>query len=400
MESHISREALSGSLEQLPSLWPPVGAPTESFSKIKTPAAASARRIKSVPTISLTQIVARLRKQLRPRHLQHAAFLAVVALAVAGNSLTHAQALTVKLSAAKVGYGAVALDPQATATVVAAVASQSAPLVAQDATQQAKVLSQQTALVTTDTEDLAKRQVVSTAGDASRNISHYTVQGGDTLSGIATNFNITTDTILNANTISNENALTPGQSLVILPVSGLLYTVRAGDTAASLAQTYQANAAQIISYNDAEVKGLVPGAQIIIPDGVKAQPVVQATALVAAVKQTLASYAPALTHYAFSGNGYAYGYCTWYVASQRAVPSYWGNAIDWYYNARASGFSTGSVPEAGAIAWTGAGSYLGHVAIVDSASNGLVTISEMNGPAGWDRVDTRTVPASSFLYIY
>jgi surface antigen len=106
-----------------------------------------------------------------------------------------------------------------------------------------------------------------------------------------------------------------------------------------------------------------------------------------------------LTNYAGGANGYAYGYCTWYVASRRSVPPYWGNAADWYYNAQASGFSVGSVPEVGAIAWTGAG-YFGHVAYVVGVGNGTVTISEMNATAGWGRVDTRTVSASSFRYIY
>jgi surface antigen len=109
--------------------------------------------------------------------------------------------------------------------------------------------------------------------------------------------------------------------------------------------------------------------------------------------------APALTRYAFSGNGYAYGYCTYYVASPPQHPGNWGNANAWYYNAQASGFSVGSAPVPGAIAWTGAG-YYGHVAYVESVSGGMVTVSEMNFNGGWNRVSSRTVPASSFRYIY
>jgi surface antigen len=87
------------------------------------------------------------------------------------------------------------------------------------------------------------------------------------------------------------------------------------------------------------------------------------------------------------------------VASHRSVPSNWGNANAWYYNAQASGFSVGSVPVPGAIAWTGAG-YYGHVAYVEGVSGGMVTVSEMNYNGNWDRVTSRTVPASSFRYIY
>jgi len=140
--------------------------------------------------------------------------------------------------------------------------------------------------------------------------------------------------------------------------------------------------------------------KIIIPDGVKQDaPKPAAPANNFSRVAGASTVRPQLTHYAFSGNGYAYGYCTYYVASRRAVPSNWGNANQWYYNAQASGFSVGSTPVAGAIAWTGAG-YYGHVAYVESVSGGMVTVSEMNYNGGWNRVSSRTVPASTFRYIY
>jgi surface antigen len=80
------------------------------------------------------------------------------------------------------------------------------------------------------------------------------------------------------------------------------------------------------------------------------------------------------------------------------VPSGWGNARSWLYNARRSGYKTGSLPVPGAIAWTGAG-WLGHVAYVESVSGNMVTISEMNY-LGWNRISQRTLPAGSFQYIY
>jgi surface antigen len=299
--------------------------------------------------------------------------------------------------------GTSTLDATTTATVAADVADKSHLLVASAATQAATQLSDQVAITTSDDTTLAKPQVVTTAGDVTRGITNYTVLGGDTISTIATKFNITTGTIEAANNLSDGDSIAPGQTLVILPITGLLYTVQSGDTAASLASTYDANAAQILSYNNDETNGLTPGAKIIIPDGVKPQPVQAAVAAVntPATKYSSGGSAAPLTHYAggSSANSYDYGYCTYYVATRRSVPAFWGNAVDWYYNAQASGFSVGSVPEAGAIAWTGAG-YDGHVAYVESASGGNVTISEMNGTAGWGRVDTRTVPASSFLYIY
>jgi murein DD-endopeptidase MepM/ murein hydrolase activator NlpD len=48
-------------------------------------------------------------------------------------------------------------------------------------------------------------------------ISVYTVQDGDTLSGIAVRFNVTEETILAANDLKSADELRAGQSLVIIP---------------------------------------------------------------------------------------------------------------------------------------------------------------------------------------
>lgn len=329
--------------------------------------------------------------------------MAASLLLVLSNNTATTHDVSVRLMSSQAGLAATSLDDAGVASVAADMADASGLMVAGNATQTASTMNQQVALLTADDDALAKRQVVSTAGNATRDITSYTVQPGDTLSGIAAQFNITTSTILWANDLSDEDMVKPGQSLTILPVSGLLYTVKDGDTADSLAGAYSANAAQILSFNNAEVTGLKPGMKIIIPDGVKQQ------APKAAAPTQIASNSPGrvagastfvhLTPYFGSANGYSYGYCTWYVASRRSVPSNWGNANAWYYNAQASGFSVGYSPVPGAIAWTGAG-YYGHVAYVESVSGGMVTVSEMNYNGNWGRVTSRTVPASSFRYIY
>lgn len=103
------------------------------------------------------------------------------------------------------------------------------------------------------------------------------------------------------------------------------------------------------------------------------------------------------------GNHFAYGECTWYVASRRCVP--WvGNADQWYYNAAAMGFQEGHTPVPGAIVvfWPGGdgASSIGHVAYVeavgpaDGIPPGYFEQSEMNF-AGWDRVSYRILPDNS-----
>jgi surface antigen len=97
-----------------------------------------------------------------------------------------------------------------------------------------------------------------------------------------------------------------------------------------------------------------------------------------------------------AGNSYGYGYCTWYVKNRRPdMPNNLGNANTWVARAAAQGFATGSVPRPGAVGQQGM-----HVVYVESVNtDGTVTISEMNH-VGWNVVNSRTVPASYFQYIY
>lgn len=342
-----------------------------------------------------------MKRSYRPRYLAHVGFLGVAAFLVMGNTPDRAHSVSVRLMAAQAGIGS-ALDPASTASVAADIADKSHFMIEGEASKTATTKTQQVALLSADDTALAKRQVISTAGNATRDISTYVVQPGDTLSGVASKFNVTSGTIKWANSLDDADMIKPGQTLTILPVSGLMYTVAAGDTAETIASAFSANAAQILSFNNAEVKGLTAGMKIIVPDGVKQDAPKAAPAplgRVAGTSTSRNSAAPSLTRYSFNGNGYAFGYCTFYVASRRGVPSNWGNANSWYYNAQASGFSVGSTPVPGAIAWTGAG-YYGHVAYVEGVSGGMVTVSEMNFNGGWNRVSSRTVPASTFRYIY
>lgn len=97
-----------------------------------------------------------------------------------------------------------------------------------------------------------------------------------------------------------------------------------------------------------------------------------------------------------SGNLYTAGYCTWYVKNRRPnLPNNLGNANTWVSRARAQGMATGSIPRVGAVGQQGM-----HVVYVEKVhANGTVTVSEMNF-RGLFVKSTRTVPASTFQYIY
>jgi N-acetylmuramoyl-L-alanine amidase len=251
------------------------------------------------------------------------------------------------------------------------------------------------AVVPNDSSALAKPQIVSTAEKSKYDIIHYATQQGDTVDSLSTKFGVNASSIKWSNNISS-NSLTAGLKLVIPPVNGIVYTVKAGDTPAGLASKYQADESQIITLNDAEIGGLTQGEQIIIPNG-RIAPVV--------------SYGYAASYSSFSsftasygGNGYAYGFCTWYVANRVAMPSNWGNANTWDDYARLSGWTVSSIPRAGVIAQSDSMSYLGHVAYVEAVSpdGTQIKYSDMNGISGWGRVGySGWVPASMFQhYIY
>lgn len=103
-------------------------------------------------------------------------------------------------------------------------------------------------------------------------ISTYVVREGDTLSGIAELFDVTPSTILWANDLSKGSALKPGQTLTILPVTGVKYTVSKNDTLASVAKKFSGDATEIANFNGLDNGVLVAGTEIIIPDGEIAAP--------------------------------------------------------------------------------------------------------------------------------
>jgi surface antigen len=104
------------------------------------------------------------------------------------------------------------------------------------------------------------------------------------------------------------------------------------------------------------------------------------------------------------GNHFAYGQCTWYVASRRCIP-WLGNADQWFGNAERMGYPVGHVPAVGAVVsfWPGGDGasgvgHVGYVEVVGPASGvpaGYFKLSEMNFNGGWNRVDYRVLPDNS-----
>ena len=106
------------------------------------------------------------------------------------------------------------------------------------------------------------------AGDSySDQISIYVVRKGDSISQIASMYDVSTNTILWANDMKKGDKLVEGDTLMILPVSGVKHTVLKGQTLKGIAKKYNVDILDIASFNgitsDAE---LALGDELIIPD--------------------------------------------------------------------------------------------------------------------------------------
>jgi LysM repeat protein len=103
---------------------------------------------------------------------------------------------------------------------------------------------------------------------SSDQISIYVVREGDSLSQIAKMFSVSTNTIVWANDIKQGSFITPGQTLVILPITGIRHTVIKGETVKSIAKKYTGNYEEILQYNDLTLESTIAiGDIIVVPDG-------------------------------------------------------------------------------------------------------------------------------------
>lgn len=146
-------------------------------------------------------------------------------------------------------------------------------------------------------------------------IIKYTVEKGDTLSTIAQKFGISVDTIKWQNDLSGDS-VTVGDSLEILPVTGIAYKVQKGDTVYSIAKKLSTDAQKIVDFpfNDfanPETFSLVDGQMLIVPDGIEpsSQKVYQAPTY-ASVPQI--NVAPSGGGFIWPIQGIITQYFTWY----------------------------------------------------------------------------------------
>lgn len=194
--------------------------------------------------------------------------------------------------------------------------------------------------------------------DNSSKTIKYVVQNGDTLTGLGWKYEVKLATLKYVNNIDNENMIKPGVEIKIPPkgyeVSAKLIAKRESEKNAKIASANRNTTTRSSSSVRTTAVNANPGSKV---------------------------------------NGYPYGWCTYYVATRRSVPTSWGDAKAWLSSAKRAGYSTGQTPVAGAI-MVSSESFWGHVSYVESVNGNEFTISEMNYK-GWGVTSRRTVSTGS-----
>ncbi len=127
------------------------------------------------------------------------------------------------------------------------------------------------AVLSAETSDPATSTLIS---DKLRDkVIQYQVQEGDTVGSVAEKFGVSADTIRWQNDLTGD-IVKVGQTLEVLPVTGVSRKVQKGDTVYSIAKYYDTSPQAVVDFpyntfaND-ETFELAIGQVIIVPDGVK-----------------------------------------------------------------------------------------------------------------------------------
>ena len=94
----------------------------------------------------------------------------------------------------------------------------------------------------------------------------YTVQPGDTLNKVATQFGVSGDRIMRTSGLADPNLLLPGQVLSIPRDSGWLYRVQPGDTPDTIALRFGVSIEDLMTASGGAAAALRPGDLVFVPD--------------------------------------------------------------------------------------------------------------------------------------
>lgn len=101
----------------------------------------------------------------------------------------------------------------------------------------------------------------------------HTVESGESIASIARSAFLKPETIRWANGIPQNGTVKVGQKLLLLPVDGVLHTVKRGQNIKTIADLYDVDAGMIVQQNKIKGGYLLAGDALIIPGG---RPIVEA----------------------------------------------------------------------------------------------------------------------------
>lgn len=107
------------------------------------------------------------------------------------------------------------------------------------------------------------------AKDIKWHMTKYEIRKGDTLFGIARNFNTSHKLIIRANEIKGADSLRAGHTIMVPNRMGVLYKIKRGDTLTAISKKFKTDSV-IISRNNGIIKDrLKAGSSIFIPDAIE-----------------------------------------------------------------------------------------------------------------------------------
>ncbi len=266
--------------------------------------------------------------------------------------------------------------------------------------------------------------IISKKEEKKNEIITYKVKSWDTLSKIALAHNVSSNSILWANNLTEKYILKPWEKIKIPPVSWVIYQVKSWDTISSISLRYNIERKKILLQNGIKnAWSLSIGQVLVLPWATQ----VTKKEDKKVVKNNTANNKNTSknTWYNFSKEAkstftdewwtydlvkrkakwrFAPWNCTWFVAQYKNVTWSW-NARNWLSNARSNWIATWNEPSLWAIVvfnWRGYNPYYWHVWIVVWISWNNLIVKDMNYRRLYE-VTTRKVPMNDSAikwYIY